>query len=88
MSVELRVHVLVAWLPCCVIHSLLFTVCSLGFFFSDFPGFYAQKSKHVLLPTSDVGYVTAVFYLVASLGAPLLQFALCRTGASPLEIVA
>jgi hypothetical protein len=49
---------------------ILYNGMSLGFFFSDFPGFYSKKHEDIMLPTSDVGYVTATFYLVNSLGKP------------------
>jgi hypothetical protein len=65
---SVRVHAVVLRRRSAVWHMGLCLLCSLGFFFSDFPGFYAKKNAQLLLPTSDVGYVTAVFYLVASLG--------------------
>ena len=51
-------------------------MCSLGFFFSDFPGFYSKKHEDIMLPSSMVGYVVATFYLVNSIGtcAPIFAY--------------
>jgi hypothetical protein len=63
-------------LVCCASACFGVPLPSLGFFFGDFPTFYADTTSTVggktiyrLLPNKDVGFVVATFYLVNSLGA-------------------